>query len=192
MRCTINAGAHFTSGWARVWNALPWVGQQTIRRRVTFDKSCIYHSSLYNSEDVNKLFGITFGWLPRRVNGKWVSPGHYDSARVGWLWSETGACWKLVAYTYSKGVKNWDDQLRYPEIARVADGTTVDCFINYGPASGIATFDVQLVLINDFVAIGSFRQMLTKNLSKFGFKMGTFFGGNLPAPHTMSIQLDKL
>ena len=201
----IKQGAHFHR--VPPVSTLPWLGEQSMQRHVTFDESCRYGSVPYHRQDVNKLFGLSFGLLPHRLETvqlagpstigraytthKWVSALHWNSARFGWRWNPTNQCIELLAYVYNNGVRNQDAQMNFPVVLQVKPGEKVWCHIG-------ATFDHESgIPVYEFSAIapgqrgGSKDVLRPDKLPGYGLTHGLYFGGSLPAPHEMSVTLDR-
>ncbi len=212
-RVEIPKNAHY-SKWAFL-RFLPWVGKNfrkkgvlTFHRRVKFDASCIYNSPLYNQEDVNKLFGVTFGFFPGIKNtpieplpdigdnpnkSEWVGPGHYDSARFGWVWSEKHQAIKLLAYCYRQGHKNWDEQLRFPEICKIKLDMEYDLYLEVTPWSVFLTVRVPMFHKEDVgPVLGQVAVSFPDETTRWGWILGFYFGGHLKTPHKMWIEMRKL
>lgn len=175
---TIKQGRHFHQ--VPPLGTLPWVGARRIERYVTFDANCAYDSAAYNADDVNKLFGLSFGF----------SGVHHNSARFGWRWSQSAQCIELLAYVYNRGRKSWDEQLRYPVVAQMQPGQRVLCCINYHD-SGFYTFTAWAgerdKLLGDPVAVAA-----PDKLPAFGLTCGFYFGGELTAPHEVSATIARV
>lgn len=153
-----------------------------MERRVTFDASCQYESAAYNAQDVNKLFGLSFGF----------GGVHRNSARFGWRWNPADQCIDLIAYCYVNGVRNQDAQLRFPVVLQVKIGECVWCHIG-------ATFDMESGLpVYEFSAIapgqrgGSKDVLRPEKLPGYGLTHGFYFGGELVAPHDTIVRIDRL
>ena len=161
---------------------LPWLGRQRMERHVTFDASCQYDSAAYNAQDVNKLFGLSFGF----------GGVHDNSARFGWRWSKSDQCIELLAYVYNEGKRNRDEQLRFPVVLQVKPGEKVWCHIE-------ATFDHESgIPVYEFSAIapgqrgGSKDVLRPAKLPCYGLTHGFYFGGELTASHDTTVRIDRL
>lgn len=183
---------------------LPWIGKQSIERMVCFDVSCEYDSAAYNSDDVNKLFGLSFGWgAYKSVGGPgYISPVHWNSARFGWRWSKADQCVELLAYCYVNGVRNWDEQLRFPVVAQVQPGDEILYRISYDKSTGIAVFTVfcrrevrnrtLYVYVDNMPKIGEVSVQLTPGLPQYGLTHGSYWGGVLTCPHDITLSLSRV
>jgi hypothetical protein len=174
---TIKAGEHYHQ--TPPLSTLPWLGKPAIARNVTFDSSCAYDSAPYNAQDVNKLFGLSFGF----------GGVHQNSARFGWRWSTSDQCIELLAYVYKDGQRNWDEQMRFPVIAQINLAERVECELTVigDKTRTLFRFQVRRVfeLFSHEVIVEG-----PRSLPKFGLTQGFYFGGELVAPHEMSVQLD--
>jgi len=172
---TLSKGGHY----ARPFATWPWLGEQSMTRAVTFSPESEYDSAAYNSEDVNKLFGLSFGF----------GGIHKDSARDGWRWSKGDQCQELLAYCYTNGQRNWDSQLRFPVIAQVDKGQLVVSHIGYDKL-GYYVFDV--VDANNRQVGRSVSVVAPRGLPSYGLTHGLYFGGELVTPHDMTVRLDRV
>ncbi len=176
----IKAGHHYHQLFPL--STLPWMGEKAMERYVTFDESAQYDSPTYNGRDINKLFGLSFG-----VHGV-----HWNSARFGWRWSKSDNCIELLAYTYSEGIKNWDEQLRYPVVAQIKPGQRVYCSVklDHEPTTGEPHFVFEVdVQDQRWLQVNV---PALDNLPGYGLTHGFFFGGELSAPHDISVQIDRV
>lgn len=159
-------------------SVLPWIGARSMTRSVTFGASCAYPSAAYNSQDVNKLFGLSFGF----------GGVHNNSARFGWRWSMADQCIELLAYCYVNGVRNQDEQLRFPVVARVQPGQKVYCGIRKDArAYEFFCNDGQTDNPEQVVRVPA-----PSSLPGYGLTHGLYFGGALTCPHRMSVQIDRV
>lgn len=172
---TIKEGKHYHTLFPL--STLPWIGAQSMSRFVTFDASAKYDSPAYNGEDVNKLFGLSFGF----------GGVHLNSARLGWRWSHTDQCIELLAYVYNDGQRNQDEQLRFPVVAQVKPGELVECFIV------VTTIELTGEPIYAFSVAGKGQSAVKRptHLPYFGLTHGLYFGGALPAPHDITVRIDR-
>lgn len=162
-----------------------------MQRYVTFDKSCRYELPDYNSLDVNKLFGLSFGWgAYKNVGGPgYIPPVHWNSARFGWRWSRSQQCIELLAYCYVNGKRNWDEQMRFPVVTQVQLGEQVECMIQLvegtlGPQYGFSTYKVNSPITGS-AWIGTVEQ------PHYGFTCGLYFGGSQPASHDIHVTINR-
>lgn len=183
---TLKAGNHYHS-WPP-FSTLPWIGKQAIARHVTFSDSCRYDSAPYNSQDVNKLFGLSFGF----------GGVHGNSARFGWRWSMADKCIELLAYCYIEGQRNWDEQLRFPVVAQVQPGQKVLCTIEAVRKKAFLGTTLAIEAGDTFLfSVEAGGQVFTTEVRRglldcYGLTHGLYFGGEQPAPHTMAVEIDRL
>lgn len=176
-RFRLKAGKHYHC--LPPFSVLPWVGAQSMTRTVTFDANCQYDSAAYNGQDVNKLFGLSFGF----------GGVHHNSARFGWRWSKSDQCIELLAYCYLNGKRNQDEQLRFPVVAQVKPGRTVQLRIDY--LYNEEWLYVFTVSDKDGWYIWDEDVPAPKNLPGFGLTHGLYFGGALSASHEMTVQINR-
>lgn len=176
-RHTIRQGNHYDN---RLFSSWPHVGKTSMQRHVRFHESCRYRLPEYNALDINKLFGLSFGFFAL----------HENSARVGWYYDGSDDRIVLVAYCYVNGQRNWDAQLRFPEIVRVKIGEEAWLSIehHFSPAVQQYAFTFQADADHS-----PWKEVVvpTVNLPEYGFTHSVYFGGVLPAPHTMHLEISK-
>lgn len=171
---TIKQGNHYHR--SPPFSALPWVGEKAMARYVTFSPECRYDSAPYNSQDVNKLFGLSFGF----------GGVHDNSARFGWRWSNSDQCIELLAYVYKDGVRNWDEQMRFPVVAQVQPGQRVYCKIQHtGGGYYFRCLNTELTIYGEIIVPAPI------DPAGFGLTHGFYFGGQLVSPHDMTVQIDR-
>lgn len=154
-------------------------------RTVTFGESCQYDSAPYNSEDVNKLFGLSFGF----------GGVHHNSARFGWRWSKADQCIELLAYVYNRGERNWNTQLRFPVVAQVPLGVQLDCRLLYmesNDAWNYARNGAQYVFtVTHPGGVDVAWVPAPAAIASYGLTHGLYFGGSQPAPHDIHVIIDR-
>jgi hypothetical protein len=164
----IERGKHYDN---RLLSSFPFIGKSEFKKSVQFTESCSYTLPQYNSQDVSKLFGASFGFFAI----------HKESARFGWRYSRSEGKIELLAYVYSGGVRNWDEQLRFPVVASVAIGEAVECSIKVTATSYIFHVTQGDETIGQLVAVPH------SKIPSWGLTASLYFGGLLPAPHTMYV-----
>jgi hypothetical protein len=164
----IEKGNHYDNRWFSSW---PFIGKKEFKRTVEFTDSCAYTLPDYNSLDVNKLYGASFGFLGI----------HKRSARFGWRYSRSEQKIELLAYCYDKGERNWDAQLRFPVVAAIAIGEAVECSIKVTASSYIFHVTKGDETIGQLVAVAH------SKLPSWGLTASLYFGGELPAPQTLYV-----
>lgn len=134
---------------------------------VTLDSSCIYEIGEINQADINKIWG--FGFVGIKNQG--LEAAHrVDSFRFGWRWYPARQQFEIVSYVYDAG-KRLDEKI----LKRVSPNVpvTLSVLIDYERGE----YQTEGVTIPF-----SHRKSLA-------YVCGPFFGGNVPAPHTMFIKI---
>ena len=156
---TIQKGAHYCDQ-----NPVRSIVISDMKFMVKFDSSAIYQTELpENQYAVNKLWGFSEG-----------TDNHYNSARIGWSWSDNAL--RLYGYAYVSG------QLHYREITAITIGTEISCSIKL--AAEIYLFTVNGVSIN--LPRGPSSSQAS------GYQQYPYFGGNEVAPHLITILIKSL
>ena len=112
--------------------------------------------------DINKLFGI--GYLPSH---------HRNSVRFGWRYDKASDMIEILAYWYKNGVREWRSLK----------------FIAIG-----ARYPMVLMRLGDIheLWIGAERHIVDVPSQQVGFLLRPYFGGNMTAPHDITINLDPI
>ena len=130
---------------------------------VTFDESCKYNLKSKDQADINKLFGLSYGWH------------HYNSDRIGWRYLVEEDVFEILTYSYVNGV-------RIPSI-----------LLGYVKANEKFRAKVRTTIKNGkrFVVFELNDRCVAKEykVSKVWIKytLGLYFGGNRTAPHDMKV-----
>jgi hypothetical protein len=139
--------------------------------KVSFDKSCAYNIDTDQS-DINKLFGFSYGLH------------HHQSDRIGWRYIPTENKRndiEILLYSYENGV-------RYSTpITKITIGDVVNIHLDVQIHNGYRR--VYAAVNNKYVDI---LLQYDKPLIDYGYTLGTYFGGNRTAPHTMTINIRKI
>jgi hypothetical protein len=165
---TIEAGHHYDTSICSSW---PHLFQTKFKKSVQFHEDCAYELPAYNSLDVNKLYGAAWGFRG----------AHWNSCRFGWYWDVPEQEMVLLAYVYDRGKRNWNSQLRFPEVARVRLGETVNCSIR------ITATDYVFHVTQGDLTIGRIVAVSHSKLLPFGITLGLYFGGATAAPQTLHV-----
>jgi hypothetical protein len=171
MRYTIKAGKHYDT---RLFSSWPHVGRTRMAYQVAFDATCRYELPAYNSLDVNKLFGLSFG----------LFAVHQESARYGWRYNKEKDCVDLLAYCYVDGKRQQDVMGNFSIVAQVPIGKTVSCYL-------VVTTEYYQFTVSD----GLKKDVVTVphgKLPGYGMTHSLYFGGSLPAPHDMHVDMKPL
>jgi hypothetical protein len=136
-----------------------------LKFKVKFDSSAIYKTSnAANQSDINKLFGFSDN----------NELHHEYSARFGWRWSDNAL--RLFAYVYNDG------KMSFKELGTVAIDKENDCSIS---ASG----DEYIFSLNGNATV---MPRMSTTPEAEGYMLYPYFGGDEPAPHNISIWIEKL
>lgn len=143
----------------------PHIDCTFIHKQVLFETDCQYNLGTVDQFDINKLFGLTFG--QRKI----------DSARFGW--ASVGDKIEIFAYCYVNGVRTWKSM---------------------GLVSLNTMYNFKLFVQDDrylFKVYHADKLVSTTFIEKthhkcIGYYLFPYFGGNMPAPHRMHIQVRNL
>lgn len=143
-----------------------------------FDPSCFCKLEGEDSADINKLYGVSFGYH------------HRNSFRIGW--NSDGSHIDIYAYWY-----NHKERKYFP----------LGSFSNTGQISGNINFDIMfhrdLNAIDLIADCDDTRGMKMKTVykkiqfdftgaPKWSYFLFPYFGGNKKAPHTMKININSV
>jgi len=140
-------------------------GLKNLKYQVLFTDSCLYKFNDVDDFDINKLFGISFGFH------------HKNSARFGWNVEEGQIA--IYAYCYKLGI-------RYSRRIAIIPINKIFIF-------EINTYDVyfEFKITNYDGKIISLANIAKAKCCKWGYKLFPYFGGNKTAPHTMTIKMKE-
>jgi hypothetical protein len=157
----IRKGSHYSG-----FRLAPFFGKTTSKYEVVFTKSCIYQIEGPGQFDVNKLFGLSYGFH------------HENSARFGWR--AVDDLIEISLYCYKDGrrvIKEMTSiETEKPYVFEICNtGSHYELTIESvtGPFRGYAIVS-------------------KPQTTKLGYKLFPYFGGNLPAPHDVEILMKKL
>ena len=163
-----------------------YLNKKTIAFKVLFDTSCKYHIDGEDMEDINKLFGISYvPWYMAPLAmfssvflSLFRNQHHNDSARYGWRYNENLNKIELFAYCYVDGkqIRELITTVQFNQFHHMQINTT-------------PTFYSFIVKKDGFEVT---TQVQHNNSKKFGYPLGIYFGGNQPAPKTITIEMKKL
>ncbi len=166
MKFYINQNSHYSSKWKKIFFPhFSITNKDTIEFEACFDENCLYNLHTLDNFDVNKLFGVS------------TSLNHMEqSARIGWR-CLNGADIQLFAYTHA----NW--KIQEPRlIATVLPNEKFTCSIRIEEKCFVFRFKKEET--QRIVSV-----LKTENKSKIKYLLYPYFGGNIPAPHDMSLTL---
>lgn len=140
--------------------------KNTFAWRVNFNNSAIYNLQNENQWDINKLIGIRLHPFSN----------HTTSFRFGWLYNINTQKIDIYAYYYIKGNRNYE---LLTSISVNEDlWLKIECLEKGG---------VKLTANN--ISWSNIGESLTYRLKYFS---GFYFGGNEVAPHTISVNIQRL
>lgn len=173
MTFVIHKGTHRARPlyWLRWWALL--INPKKISRKVMFFFDSKYELPDGDQEDHNKLFGVAFGGV------------HRNSARYGWRYSLDKKKFILSAYVYAGGNRIMED--------------LCECVANHWYQCDLLIVDTSMGKYYQFLVYSESGHTLNpdsyvirkRGQSLFGFLLGSYFGGNRPAPNRISIDLKK-
>jgi len=138
---------------------------ETLTFDVTFTDSCYYNLPPEDQRDINKLFGFSHGLH------------HNDSARFGWSFLNSKI--RLWAYCY----KNSQRFATYV--------TSVEFNTQYQLCINAHKTNHEFIVKHDDKIKATLKVPKSSKI-KFGYKLWPYFGGNMPAPHNINIELVKI
>lgn len=167
MILTIKKGKHRRRQW---WKQLAfWIDKREIAREVMFHGSCVYDHFTDDQADHNKLFGIGY-LLDKR-----------ESARIGWRWDTEKYKFVLSLYCHVGG------RIELTDLCDVIPFQRAKCFLRV--RTGF--YEAEVLTEDGSVQMG--RDTITHTHQKrLAVQLGLFFGGTLPAPHDMKIEIKNL
>lgn len=133
---------------------------------VIFSKDCIYKFNDVDDFDVNKLFGLSFGFH------------HTNSIRFGW--NVDGDKIAIYAYCYKSGER----------IMNKITSLSTDITNSFE----IKVYDdfYELTIYNK-ISNSTITYITSKPKTvKWGYRLFPYFGGNKTAPHNMEIEMKKI
>lgn len=102
---------HFRKGKHRPTFSFPLLHTGTDKTiTVTFSKECWYQDPDWE-RDWNKLYGWSYGFLPRKLDGKWRPAHHYNSDRLVWRPSLTPGFIEVRRYAYEDGKNAYSENV---------------------------------------------------------------------------------
>jgi hypothetical protein len=148
--------------------SLGLVFSKSVSKQICFDYSCKYDLKTSDQFDINKLFGI--GYWPHH---------HQESARFGWRWNTDTEAMEIWAYIYSRGRR----------ISQFICQVRLGALYDYG----IYVQDSMYVFVVTDNKFFRYSKTITveKHMIMVGYKLGAYFGGNMPAPKEMIIKTKK-
>jgi hypothetical protein len=158
---TIKSGKHYSG-----FRLSPFYGKHSAKYEVIFDKNCIYDLKSTDQYDVNKLFGLAYGYH------------HIDSVRFGWR--AEGDKIEISAYCY----KNGDRHIREMCLIDVDKPYVLEI-----KNTGVY---YELELKDEASGFFSYARISKPITTEIGYNLFPYFGGNQVAPHEMTIFMRKI
>lgn len=135
-------------------------------KKIIFTDSCLYDFGNSHNLDVNKLFGLSYGYH------------HHNSVRFGW--SEDDKEIAIHAYCYLNGQRTMKKIMSVPtNIAYVYDITVQDTHYDFTITDETGKI------------VGSTTTIKPKTI-KWGYRLFPYFGGDNVAPHDMTIEITTI
>lgn len=142
-----------------------FIKNKSLIKKVTFTDSCRYDIG-DDQSDTNKLFGI--GYLPYHRK---------NSARFGWRYIKETDCIELMIYWYKKGIRQYESlceiNLNKQYICEISSNNNSHVYF-------VKTIDGNILSTKSIDLKGRF----------FGYKLFSYFGGNMKAPHDIIIDIE--
>lgn len=153
-----------------------------------FTSNCIYDLGITHNEAVNKLYGISFGLIHNTTTiwGK-LFKKHANSFRLGWNCSLQNRKIQLYAYYYNNGVRTSE------YIADMDLNRQYSASIYFDRNDNKVMVDINSsdTLTSSFNSRSDY-DFRFRNVPRWGMYLYFFFGGKLPAPHKMTVYVNKL
>lgn len=168
---TIDAGNHYCLHPLKIhWN------KKRLIFEFMFTESCKYNLGTEDQLDWNKYFGIGFGFNH-----------HKNSYRVGSRYDPISEKFLLSHYSYNHGVRS------YPVMCPVDLNQHYMCVIGLNRAANSITNTLSVAESGDWKLIYAGGIDFDFNgVSRLGFNLWPYQGGNIPAPHKMDYMLGEL
>jgi len=165
---TIHKGKHRSGLYVK-----PHYNKHELTYDVTFTDTCRYTLNTTDQFDINKLFGLSYGFH------------HHNSVRFGWRnLKESSNKIEILAYCYIDGIR-----LR-------ERGTNI--FIGFVDTNKTYTFSIKttnksyILSVDDKYSKVNTKEIDHNKLPKWGYHLYPYFGGNCPAPHDINIFMEKI
>jgi hypothetical protein len=144
--------------------------KRKISHYVYFDNTAEYNLESNDQYDINKLFGISYGFH------------HKNSARFGWRWDLKKEKIEILAYVYKNGkrVNEWDEDLHIGFVEPYHRHR-----YTITKKGGYYEF-----LVEDETLENIYTKKIKHGKCKFwGYLLFPYFGGNKKAPHDIMITI---
>lgn len=149
-----------------------------------FWDDCLYKLT-ENYDQINKLTGQSFNIFPfyDKASKSWKAGHHKNSVRFGWRCIDGNEI-EILSYVYIDGVR------KHKKMISIKTGEWVH--LNFKETDNYYTFKV--VAEDGESAVSKFKKKETEKgfLGLFISRLYPYFGGQIPAPHNMRIDLKYL
>lgn len=163
MEAFIKKGMHYSFVLPKIY----W-DKKNLSYDILFTESCTYNLCTADQYDINKLFGLSFGFH------------HNNSIRFGWRWNIETCCIDIFAYAYVNWIRNKETKIYSAKINQVNRYS-----IKVQP-------EIYELTITDLkFGYKTICEIKHGKLNKLGYALHPYFGGNMKAPHDMEIMFNK-
>lgn len=164
---TISKGSHRSGIYF-----VPHYNKRELTYDVMFDDTCRYTLNKTDQFDINKLFGLSYGFH------------HHNSVRFGWRnLNATSNKIEILAYCYVNGTR-----LRERGTNLYLGLVTTNKYYTFSIKTTNNSYTLSVSNNNGTVTT---KDITHNNTYKWGYQLYPYFGGNCPAPHNMNIFLEK-
>ena len=159
-RWIIKKGKHYCS---QLFRFKPYWQKDRLSNHVIFTSSCEYKLDYPDNLDVNKLFGLSYGYH------------HNNSARFGWHYGSHGI--QLFAYCYINGKRT----------------ESFICFLKFNTQYKLTLIRTAAKYSFVVTSKDIMRQVQVPHpkIPRYGYRLNPYFGGNQTAPHDMIILMHE-
>jgi len=147
------------------FHIMPLFFKKKLNFRAYFWENCIYQLT-ENYDQVNKLYGLSQGMH------------HNNSARFGWRCTD-GKKIEILAYCYVNG-----ERIIKP-LLKIKPGEWAHCYLDVNEDN----YKFKIIAQNGDAMVSTIAKTTDFLL---GYKLFPYFGGKIPAPHDMRIDIKKL
>lgn len=157
-----------------------------LQAKVIFNDSCKYiHKNPKEQADWNKLMGCSWGFQPS-IKSYMM---HQNSSRFGWRYNPVTDLFEATWYLYDKGKRSFGSG---DEIITFQSEDEVEFFICPFITLGEPQQEVLYTVLNHKTGEG-ISVTKTQHVPNYdGWLESGYFGGNIPAPHDMSYELNYI
>lgn len=149
----------------------PLIFNNELSFNVSFDDNCKYDLGNVDQFDINKLIGISYGFH------------HNNSIRIGWRYNTKIDKIELLPYIYVNGKRLTEDTC--PVILSISTNQRVYGMISHD----FGSYRILLYTRDSGHIEYRFSTGDTK-LPSVGYVLFPYFGGNVKAPHKMTIDME--